>query len=415
MYRMMSRKISRQRISFLFLNVGHFLDHFFMLIFATASALVLARTWGLTYGELIPYATPGFIAFAVFSIPAGWLADKWSRQGMMAIFFIGIGLSAIATALAQSPLQIAFGLFAIGVFAAIYHPVGLSMVVHGRQNTGVPLAVNGVFGNLGVASAALITGILIDTTGWRSAFIAPGVISVVIGLAYTAFISIIEDPATATNRAASTQATERTGIDRRTLIRLFAIILFSAAVGGLIFQSTTFALPKIFDERLSDFAGTATLIGWYTFVVFAIASFAQLVVGFLVDRHAVRTVFAFVAGLQAVLFAVMYQLTGVPALLVSVAFMLVVFGQIPINDVLIARATTTEYRSRVYALRSVVSFSVLATAVPLIAWIHANWGFANLFLVLAIAATAILCAVLLLPPITARGAADDTGSLPVPD
>ena len=391
--------MQRSQIEFLFLNIGHFCDHLFMLVFATAAALTLARDWGMGYAELIPYATPGFIAFAVCSIPAGWIADKWSREAMMAIFFIGIGLSAIATAAAHSPLQIAFGLLAIGVFAAIYHPVGLSMVVHGRQKTGIPLAVNGIFGNLGVASAALITGLLIDTTGWRSAFIAPGVFSVMIGLAYTGFIMLSREPVPAAGSAMSSKAagSESALIERRFLIRLFAIILFSTALGGLIFQSTTFALPKVFDERLQDIAGTATLVGWYAFIVFTVAAFAQLVVGYLVDHHSVRTVFAFVAGLQAVFLGAMYQLTGTAALLVSIAFMLVVFGQIPINDVLVGRATKNEFRSRVYALRYLVTFSISATAVPLIAWIHAEWGFANLFLVLAVAAAAILCSVLMLP------------------
>ncbi len=391
--------MQRSQISFLFLNIGHFLDHLFMLVFAAAAALILARDWDMSYAQLIPYATPGFIAFAACSIPAGWIADKWSREGMMAIFFIGIGLSSIATALSQTPLQIAFGLIAIGVFAAIYHPVGLSMVVHGRQKTGVPLAVNGIFGNLGVASAALITGFLIDTTGWQSAFIAPGVFSVMIGLAYTGFLMVTREPDTAVTGAVSGKAagSESAVIERRLLVRLFSIIFFSTAVGGLIFQSTTFSLPEVFDERLPVIAGTATLVGWYAFVVFSIAAFAQLVVGYLVDHHSVRTVFAFVAGLQAIFLASMYQLTGIAALVVSVAFMLVVFGQIPINDVLVARATKSEYRSRVYALRYIVTFSVSATAVPLIAWIHANWGFSSLFVVLAFAAAAILLAVLMLP------------------
>jgi len=369
-----------------------------MLVFATAAALILARDWGMIYAELVPYATPGFIAFAACSIPAGWIADKWSRKGMMAIFFIGIGLSAIATAAAQTPLQMAFGLLAIGVFAAIYHPVELSMVVHGRQKTGVPLAVNGIFGNLGVACAALITGLLIDTTGWRSAFIAPGIVSTAIGLSYIGFVFATREPEAPVRGVAPGKARvpETPAFDRRVLVRLFAIIFFSTAVGGLIFQSTTFALPKVFDERLLTMAGTATLVGWYAFVVFTLAAFAQLVVGYLVDHHSVRTVFAFVASLQAVFFASMYQLTGIAALVASVGFMLVVFGQIPINDVLVARATRTEFRSRVYALRYVVTFSVSATAVPLIAWIHANWGFSSLFLVLALAA-AILGAVLMLP------------------
>lgn len=391
--------MTRRQIEFVFLNVGHFLDHLFMLVFATAAALILTRDWGMSYAELIPYATPGFIAFAACSLPAGWIADKWSREGMMAIFFIGIGVSSMATAMATTPLQIAFGLFAVGVFAAIYHPVGLSMVVHGRRNTGLPLAINGIFGNLGVACAALITGFLIDTVGWRSAFVVPGAVSAAIGLFYMGFVltprrseEMVESGPSGRPAGAQMQV-----IDRKLLIRLFATIFFSTAVGGLIFQSTTFALPEVFNERLTEIAGSATLVGWYAFLVFTIAAFAQLAVGYLVDHHSVRTVFAFVAGLQAVFLAAMYQVTGIAAVVVAVAFMLVVFGQIPINDVLVARATKSEFRSRVYALRYIVTFSVSATAVPLIAWIHAGWGFPTLFIVLAVAATAILGAVLMLP------------------
>ena len=392
--------MTRSRIHFLFLNIGHFFDHLFILIFATAAALTLAREWGMSYAGLIPYATPGFVAFALFSVPAGWLADKWSREGMLTIFFIGIGLSSMLTARAETPLQIAAGLFAVGLFAAIYHPVGLAMVVHGREKTGVPLAINGVFGNLGVASAALITGFLIDTTGWRSAFVVPGAISVATGLAYVAFLikgrsgAGRETPAPASAGRASLA---NPGLDRAVLVRVFTIIFVSTAIGGLIFQSTTFALPKVFDERLTELAGTATLIGWYAFLVFAVAAFAQLVVGYLVDHRSVRTVFAVVAGLQAVLLAAMYRLDGLAALIVAVGFMLVVFGQIPINDVLIGRITRSQWRSRAYALRYIVTFSVTATAVPLIAWIHAGWGFATLFLVLAVAAAAIFSCVLMLP------------------
>ena len=391
--------MSRDRLSFLFLNVGHFLDHLFMLLFATVAALRLAEEWGMSYAALIPYATPGFVAFGICAIPAGWIADKWSREGMMIIFFLGIGASSIATALAGSPIEIAAGLFAIGVFAAIYHPVGLAMVVHGRKKTGMPLAINGVFGNLGVAAAALLTGYLIDTGGWRNAFVLPGVVSIGLGVAYAVFVWSGRASRAASGAAAKKAAAGggASSIERATFVRVLSIIVFTTAIGGLIFQSTTFALPKIFDERLTEIAASATAVGGYAFLVFAVAALAQLVVGYLVDRHSVRTVFGFVAALQAVFFAIMYQLTGVPALIVAIAFMLVVFGQIPINDVLVGRITRSEWRSRVYALRYIVTFSVMASTLPLIAGIHASWGFSALFVVMAVAASAIFTAVLVLP------------------
>jgi len=272
--------------------------------------------------------------------------------------------------------------------------------VHGRHKTGMRIAINGVFGNMGVACAALLTGYLIDSAGWQAAFVVPGAVSIGLGVAYGLFVysGRADRAAEADSDAGAKKAAAGTlAIDRSLLIRTFAIIFFSTAIGGLIFQSTTFALPKVFAERLTDIAGTATLVGSYAFLVFALAAFAQLVVGYLVDNHSVRTVFAFVAALQAVFFVVMMQLTGVFALVISVAFMLVVFGQIPINDVLVGRIARSEWRARAFSFRYIITFSVSATAVPLIAWIHAHWGFSVLFGVMAVAATLILAAVLLLP------------------
>ena len=394
--------MSRDNLHFLFLAIAHFLDHLFMLIFATVAALRLAYEWDMSYGALVPYATPGFIAFGVFAIPAGWIADKWSRAGMIVIFFIGTGAGSILTALADSPLTIALALLVMGVFAAIYHPVGIAMVIQGRRKTGIPIAINGVFGNLGVATAALLTGYLIDTGGWRQAFVVPGLLSIALGIIYAVFVWMGQGrQAASAEEATGGQSADVVSIARPTFVRVLSIIVFTTAIGGLIFQSTTFALPKIFDERLQELAGSATAVGGYAFMVFAIAAMAQLVVGYLVDRHSVRTVFAFVGGLQAVLFAIMYQLTGVAALVVAVAFMLMVFGQIPINDVLIGRITKSEWRSRVFSLRYIVTFSVMATTLPFVAGIHASWGFGALFVVMAVAASGVFAAALLLPRVGA--------------
>ena len=389
-----------QRTHFVFLNLGHFIDHLLMLVFATAAALTLAREWGMSYAELIPYATPGFVAFGLFSLPAGWLADKWSREGMMLVFFFGIGMSAIATALAQSPLQMAVGLFAIGVFGAIYHPVGIPLVIQGYMKTGLRIAVNGVFGNLGVAVAALLTGYLVDQSGWRSAFIWPGLVTIVIGAGYAILVGRGRSEGASTDAGGASPENVTAGeiqLGRHLLIRVFAIVFFSTAIGSLVFQSTTFTLPKIFEERLGDLAVSATLIGWYAFVVFAIASMGQLVVGYLVDRFSIKTVFVAVAIFQVIFFLAMIGRVGNVALLVSIAFMLVVFGQIPINDVLVGRITKSEWRSRAYGLRYVIGFTVMASAVPMVAWIYARWSSDALFIVLAAAGAGILIAVVMLP------------------
>ncbi|MBX9591126.1 MAG: MFS transporter [Hyphomonadaceae bacterium] len=386
----------RERLHFLLLNLGHFLDHLFTLIFATVAALALHREWGLGYADLLKYATPGFFAFGVFALPAGWLADKWSREGMMSVFFIGIGLASIATASARTPLEIGIGLFVVGVFAAIYHPVGLAIVVEKWKNTGMRIAVNGVFGNLGVASAALITGYFIDHGGWRIAFIVPGVVSILIGIMYTALMwreIAAPRPPVRVKAAAKVLPADFKAL----LLRISMIVFLTTAVSSVVFQSTTFALPKVFAERLGGIAMSATAVGQLAFLVFALASIGQLIVGHMLDRVGPRTVFIAAAVLQVVFFAVMPGLTDWAALACAMAFMLAAFGQIPINDYMVGRLAEGEWRARIYGVRYVVSFTALAATLPLIAFVYESWGFDALFRLLALSAAVILGAVSMLP------------------
>ncbi|MEP1209488.1 MAG: MFS transporter [Rhizobiaceae bacterium] len=416
--------INRDHLHFLLLNIGHFLDHLITLIFATVAALALHREWGVGYAALLAYATPGFFAFGLFSLPAGWLADKWSRDGMMVVFFIGIGLAAIATGFASSPLEIGIGLFVIGIFAAIYHPVGLAIVTMKWRNTGMRIATNGVWGNLGVACAALITGYLIDNGGWRLAFYLPGLFSIAIGLIYwgvqkhniglertTAKAATAAAAVTTTETAETASDSEARNTYRSLLLRVSVIVFVTTAVSSIIFQSTTFALPKIFDERLqglvaqiaelisggSDAEDVATVLGSLTFLVFAVASIAQLIVGSMLDRFGPRRVFMVVASMQLVFFALMPGLTDGIAFAVALGFMLGAFGQIPINDYMIGKMASGAHRARIYGVRYVVAFSVLAMTLPLVAYVYKNWGFDTLFQILATAAFVILCAVSLLP------------------
>jgi MFS family permease len=386
----------RERLHFLLLNVGHFMDHLFTLIFATVAALALTREWGLGYADLLKYATPGFFAFGVFALPAGWLADKWSRDGMMSVFFVGIGLASICTGFARTPFELALALFLLGAFAAIYHPVGLAIVVEKWKNTGMRIAVNGVWGNLGVASAALITGYFIDHGGWRTAFFVPGVLSILIGAGYT--VLRWSDISQRRPRQAAKSTTQELPADvKAMLLRVSMIVFLTTAVSSIVFQSTTFALPKVFDERLGGVAISATALGQLAFLVFALASIGQLIVGHFLDRLGPRAVFMTAAVLQVVFFMVMPGLVDWAALLCAMGFMLAAFGQIPINDYMIGRLADGQWRARIYGVRYVVSFTVLAAALPLIAFIYENWGFDALFRVLALSAAIILAAVSLLP------------------
>jgi MFS family permease len=374
----------------LFLNVGHGFDHLLMLIFPTV-VLAMGTELGRGYAELLPLSLGGFIAFGACSIPAGWLADRWSRFGMMVVFFFGIGAASVVTGLARTPAEIAAGLTLIGVFGAIYHPVGIAMLVASQERVGRVLGVNGVYGNAGVAFSALIAGALADTLGWRAAFIVPGVAAIAAGAAFALFA---RDPG---RRAAAPKAAPYP-LSREDLVRVFAVLTVATACSGVIFHATTVAMPKVFAERVSALTHSTFGIGALVCAVYLIAAMAQLCVGWWLDRRPLKSAFIPVVALQVPLLALAGTVQNFAMLAVAVAMMFFVFGQIPINDAMIARYTAEEWRARAYAVRYVVSFGGSALAVPLIAWMYRTSGdFRLLYYTLAGLALAVLAAAVFFP------------------
>jgi MFS family permease len=373
-----------------FINLGHFLDHLVMLVFPTV-VVALGREWGRPYSELLPLALGSFIAFGAFALPAGWLADHWSRYKMMAVFFFGIGVSMLLTGFAQTSWQIGAGLTLIGVFAAIYHPVGIAMLVAAPERMGRALGWNGLWGNLGLAAAAVISGALMDFWGWRAAFFIPGLASIAAGVA---FLVLVPDPGPVQKRS----KTIGLHIDRGTMARIFAILLIATACGGVIFNSTTVAMPKVFDERLTSLTQSNLGIGALVAFVYSLAALAQLAMGSLIDRFELRRLMIGIALVQIPLLALAANLEGWAMLAAALAMMLAVFGQIPLNDVIVGKYVADEYRARALSVRYVVSLGVAAVAVPLIAVLHrTEGGFRNVFLVLAALAAGMLVASFFFP------------------
>tara|TARA_B110000914_G_C15450728_1_gene440754 strand:- start:495 stop:1046 length:552 start_codon:yes stop_codon:yes gene_type:complete len=158
-----------------------------MLLFPVVAALA-TTFFDADYSTLIMLTTGSWIAFGLGALPAGWLADRWSRHSMMSIFFFGSSISCFLIAISQSYTQIALALFLLGIFASIYHPVGIAMLADGKPETmGRRLAFNGVWGNLGVAFSTITAASLANALGWQAAFYIPGLISFAIGVIWLMF------------------------------------------------------------------------------------------------------------------------------------------------------------------------------------------------------------------------------------
>ncbi|HYL49417.1 MAG TPA: MFS transporter [Stellaceae bacterium] len=383
--------MSQPRVTAAFLNIGHAVDHLMMLIFPTV-VLAMTASFGSDYRAMLPLSLGGFIAFGAGALPAGWLGDHWGRRPMMIVFFIGIGAAGMLTSLAQTPWQIAAGLTLVGLFGSIYHPVGIAMLVKDQKRLGRALGWNGLCGNLGVAFAALSAGALSDLAGWRAAYAVPGAIAIAIGVTFAWLVPSVPAPAGTVARG-----TRRVTHDDETR-RVFVLLTIATICGAVVFNATTIAMPKLFDVRLIALVHTTFGVGLLVCFVYVIAAFAQLLVGWLIDDRPLRDVFLPLALLLAPLLLLAGALSNWPMLAVSVAMMFVVFGFIPITDAMVARYAHDAWRSRVYAVRYLVSLVASSIAVPLVAFLPPERaGFVWIFAVLLVFAAGILATAWLFP------------------
>ena len=299
---------------------------------------------------------------------------------MLALFYLGCGASLAGAALAPSPVVLAVALSALGMFAAIYHPVGTTMLIEQATSRGRSLAFNGVCGNLGVALAAGTSALLVFGLGWRSAFLVPAVICVATGVAY--LLLIPDDRHQAGGRAATPEVVFAPWM-AATIVALFVLIAISA---GLVFHVTTVALPKIVDERLG-LSVSLMQVGGIATLILMCGALAQLTIGRLVDRFQLHLLFAAVAVLQFIGVVWSAYASG-PVLIVALAVAVAaIYAQVTVNDLVIARYTADAWRSRVFAVRYFLTFVVSGAAVSLIALLHGRGGFD---LVLGVAAVIAL-------------------------
>src|SRR6266566_6223590 len=350
-----------------FINFAHAIDHYVMLILATV-VIELTIVYGRSYAELIALGTPAFIAFGVFSLPAGWLGDHWSRRNMMAVFYGGCGLSLAAAGLAPNLVMLAIALTALGVFAAIYHPVGTAMLIEQATLRGRSLAFNGVCGNLGAALAAGTTAVLVAGLGWRAAFLVPGAVCVATAVVY---LRLVPDEA---RKAASRGTVADVPLGAALAATIFGLFIVIALCAGLVFNIVSIALPKIVDERLGADV-PLLLVGGLATAVFMCGALAQIAVGRLGEKFPPHILFAVIASLQFLGVLWVAQATGKVLILALAVTMAAIYAQVTVNDLVIARYTADAWRGRVYAVRYFLTFLAAGAAVTAIAFLHGRGGF----------------------------------------
>lgn len=380
------------RLSLGFSCLGHFYSHLFAPIFYVV-ALGLESDFALSHGQVIGLILVGNVLFGVAAPVAGWLGDRWSATGMMGLFFVGTGGSMILTGICSRPEAMAATLALTGLFAAIYHPVGIAWLVRNAERRGAALGINGVFGGLGPAVAALIAGALVETVGWRWAFLVPGALMVATGAVFYGLLA----------RGIMVE----TKVDRRPepppsrgeMVRAFLVLSLTMVCTGLIYQATQPALPKMFSERLEGIVGSGVFgASAAVALIYLMAGAAQVMAGRIADRYPLKRVYVAAFILQAPFLLLAGSLSG-GGLLATVMVMVVInVGALPTENGLVARYSPARWRGLAFGLKFILAFGLSGLGVKLEGALYdLTGGFLWLFATLSAIAAVAAAAALLLP------------------
>ncbi len=380
------------RLAMVYSCAGHFLYHYFAAMYFTI-VLSLERQWPYSFEQLVALWKPAAIVIGLASLPAGRLADRWSSPGMMVIMFIGMGLATAACGLTSQPTALLAGLMALGLFGAIYHPVGIPWLIKNTDgNTGVMLGINGIFGGLGAAAAGALTGVLIALLGWRWAFILPGLCCFAVGLAMLMHVRaglIVE--------GGKPRGAKQGG--GRGHIAAFCALLLPMFAIGLIYNATQAAMPKLFEEQMTGLlGGDIAKVGLFVGVVYAVGAFMQALVGRLADRYPLKTVYL-LAWVAHVPLLVLAAVSG-EGLLFMAAMLLVIVntGALPAENMMLSRFAPADHQGLAFGIKFVLAFGAAPLGVWLIEISRAQTGGFSALLyglaaLAAVAATVIALAV----------------------
>ncbi|MEY3943360.1 MAG: hypothetical protein RLZZ133_1050 [Pseudomonadota bacterium] len=379
----------------LLLNAAHALDHLVLLIFASAVSLIAIDLGVDRWEDLMPYTTGAFLMFGLGSIPAGRLGDLWGRRKSMLLFFFGTAASCFLVAVSQESWHLAVSLTVLGIFASIYHPVGIPMLLRHASRPGAAIGWNNLAGNLGVALAALITGITVSLAGWRAAFILPGLLALLLGLAFMRLApQEAESPAKGNKKGNDVPFVFNSDCKRALIVMTLA-----ACTSSILFNFTTNSNTELFKVKLDGLLQSPAQIGFVLALLYAIAGVSQVVMGRLTDRYAIRPLFLGVVSLQVFFLLVAAFAEGWLFYAAGLGFMAAIFGAIPFSDVIMVRFVDDRLRSRVAGMRLGISFFVGSAAVLLLGPVVKAVGFQWALLGLAVIASLTLLVVVRLPAV----------------
>ncbi len=333
--------------------LGHLLMHMFA-AFYFVIVLAIEDDWKLSYDELLNLWFLGSLLVGLGALPAGWISDRWSRSGMIAIMFIGLGISSLLCGLSGNKVSLFISLSLLGLFCSIYHPAGISWVVNTSKETGKALGFNNIFGGVGIGLGAFFAGVLIEQFNWQAAFMLPGLISLVVGLSLTYHL---KSGKISLKNISSEQFKDNP--EKNQMLKIAIIMLLSITCLSFVYQILQTSLPKAIDIRLTDSLDLSTSdIGYIVAAIYIVSGLMNYVGGILTDKYSEKLIYSIGIVGQGLLLLLIVSLSNYWLIAISLAIVAFNSSILPAENLLLAKFSPEKYQSLVYGIKFIVSFTV---------------------------------------------------------
>ena len=341
------------KLTVMYAALGHLLMHMFA-AFYFVIVLAIEDDWKLSYDELLNLWFLGSLLVGLGALPAGWISDRWSRSGMIAIMFIGLGISSLLCGLSGNKVSLFISLSLLGLFCAIYHPAGISWVVNTSKETGKALGFNNIFGGVGIGLGAFFAGVLIEQFNWQAAFMLPGLISLVVGLSLTYHL---KSGKISLKNISSEQFKDNP--EKNQMLKIAIIMLLSITCLSFVYQILQTSLPKAIDIRLTDSLDLSTSdIGYIVAAIYIVSGLMNYVGGILTDKYSEKLIYSIGIVGQGLLLLLIVSLSNYWLIAISLAIVAFNSSILPAENLLLAKFSPEKYQSLVYGIKFIVSFTV---------------------------------------------------------
>ncbi len=394
---------SNEKKIIIFTSYCHFLSHFFMLIFPSL-VIPLTHYFKMPLADALSLGFFMYLFFGLGALPMGMLSDLWGSRKMLLIYLIGIGISSIFAGMAKESNHLMISLTFAGLFASIYHPAGMGVISKGCSRRGFALGINGVFGNIGLGLAPIVTGIVTYKYGWRAIYLSLGLVV----LASSISLFLVDFHETIQNIKKS----EVSAGNNKPML-YFSILCICMMFAGFCYRGTSVVIPTYFEQVVPfldniinslsfiKLTGTKTLSATIlTSIVYFIGIFGMMAGGRVADKLDLRLGYFMFHLLSLPFLILMTQFSNIPLFIFTTGYLFFALGMQPIENSLVAHLTPEKLRSTSYGVKFIFTFGIGSLSVFTAKSMIKNYSIVYVFWLQVIVLIALLLTIALLASIT---------------